>query len=93
MQGTVPRSETHKPPFIQLILPSLLTFFWLFFSLPALTGHFFNSIDRCVCRTMASTHSLKRNDVEMTVSPSFSTTDKQDDLALARLGKKAVLKV
>lgn len=42
---------------------------------------------------MASTHSMKGNDVEMTVSPSFSTTDKQDDLALARLGKKAVLKV
>lgn len=42
---------------------------------------------------MASTHSIKGNDVEMTVSPSFSTTDKQDDLALARLGKKAVLKV
>ena len=42
---------------------------------------------------MASTHSIKGNDVEMTVSPSVSTTDKQDDLALARLGKKAVLKV
>lgn len=41
---------------------------------------------------MASSH-VKGNDVEMTVVKSYSTTDKQDDLALARLGKKAVLKV
>lgn len=42
---------------------------------------------------MASTPSVKGNDVEMTVSPSFSSTDQKDELALARLGKKAVLKV
>ena len=42
---------------------------------------------------MASTPSTKGNDVEMTVSPSFSTTDQKDELALARLGKKTVLKV
>lgn len=42
---------------------------------------------------MASTPSVKGNDVEMTVSPSFSTTDQKDELALARLGKKTVLKV
>ncbi|KAJ4988312.1 hypothetical protein SVAN01_06247 [Stagonosporopsis vannaccii] len=41
---------------------------------------------------MASTPSVKGNDVEMTVSPSFSSTDQKDQLALARLGKKAVLK-
>ncbi|KAF1347364.1 amino acid transporter [Lizonia empirigonia] len=45
---------------------------------------------------MESAHSTsahsKGNDVEMTVSPKFSATDKDDDLALARLGKKAVLK-
>lgn len=46
---------------------------------------------------MESAHSTsahsKGNDVEMTVSPKFSATDRDDDLALARLGKKAVLKV
>lgn len=42
---------------------------------------------------MASTPSAKGNDVEMTVSHSFSTTDQKDELALARLGKKTVLKV
>ncbi|KAJ4407878.1 hypothetical protein N0V91_003543 [Didymella pomorum] len=41
---------------------------------------------------MASTPSAKGNDVEMTVSHSFSTTDQKDELALARLGKKTVLK-
>ncbi|KAF2133080.1 amino acid transporter [Dothidotthia symphoricarpi CBS 119687] len=39
---------------------------------------------------MASSHS-KGSDIELTVVPNLST-DKQDDLALARLGKKAVLK-
>jgi choline transport protein len=40
---------------------------------------------------MASSPS-KRNEVELTEIPHRST-DRQDDLALARLGKKAVLKV
>jgi choline transport protein len=45
---------------------------------------------------MASSPS-KRKDIELTEITNRSTTsrstDKQDDLALARLGKKAVLKV
>lgn len=47
----------------------------------------------CFGDTMASTPSVKGKDVEMTVSPSFSAADQKDELALARLGKKAVLKV
>lgn len=45
----------------------------------------------CLCPTMASSPS-KRKDIELTEITNRST-DKQDDLALARLGKKAVLKV
>ena len=85
--------QNPKPPFKQLILSSLQAFFCLLPFSPALTGLFSRSDQRRIRRTMASTPSVKGNDVEMTVSPSFSTTDKQDNLALARLGKKAVLKV
>jgi hypothetical protein len=93
VRGTVSiaRLAAQQPP-IHLILHPVLaflcssvlpyTFIDVFFSFYSFS---------CLRPTMASSPS-KRNEVELTEIPHRST-DRQDDLALARLGKKAVLKV
>lgn len=94
LHGLDPCLLTSKLHFIHTVLPTLLTYLRPFaFFRRCLHWSSFPRQSCSTGRTMASTPSVKGNDVVMTVSPSYSTSDQKDQLALARLGKKAVLKV